>query len=110
VTINPSDRCLALYSQEEWQAFCLRLDGLQRSKDKRQFERLLSDLTVEGVACDAQGRLLLSPSQREFAKIDREVVTVGAFKRVEIWSKDRYEANVASVEAAAAFSEEQGLF
>ena len=39
---------------------------------------------------DKQGRILLPANLREYAGIDKEVVSVGVFSRVEIWSKERY--------------------
>ena len=42
---------------------------------------------------DKQGRILLPANLREYAGIDKEVVSVGVFSRVEIWSKERYLEN-----------------
>lgn len=42
---------------------------------------------------DKQGRILLPANLREYAGIDKEVVSVGVYSRVEIWSKDRYLEN-----------------
>ena len=42
---------------------------------------------------DKQGRILLPANLREYAGIEKDVVSVGVFSRVEIWSKDRYMDN-----------------
>ena len=42
---------------------------------------------------DKQGRILLPANLRKYAGIDKEVVSVGVFSRVEIWSKERYLEN-----------------
>jgi MraZ protein len=105
-----SDGCLALYSQEQWEAFRARLKGLPRSARRRQFERLLAEHTLEGVACDSQGRLLLAQAQRDFAQIGREVVMVKTDSYIEVWAKDRFEPAKLSVADGAEFSEENGLF
>ncbi len=39
---------------------------------------------------DKQGRINLPANLREYAGIDKEVVSVGVFSRVEIWSRERY--------------------
>ena len=39
---------------------------------------------------DKQGRILLPANLREYAGIDKDIVSVGVYSRVEIWSKDRY--------------------
>ena len=41
----------------------------------------------------SRGRILLPANLREYAGIDKEVVSVGVFSRVEIWSKERYLEN-----------------
>ena len=38
-------------------------------------------------------RILLPANLREFAGIEKDVVSVGVYSRVEIWSKERYEEN-----------------
>ena len=42
---------------------------------------------------DKQGRILLTANLREYAGIDKDIVSVGVYSRVEIWSKDRYLEN-----------------
>ena len=71
------DGCLFVYSQEEWKRIeeSLREKPLT-SKDARKFMRIL-----------------LPANLREYAGIDKEVVSVGVFSRVEIWSKERYLEN-----------------
>ena len=41
---------------------------------------------------DKQGRLTIPPSLREHAKIDKELITIGVDSRVEIWSREEWEA------------------
>jgi MraZ protein len=39
---------------------------------------------------DKQGRILIPSNLREYAGIEKEVVSVGVNTKVEIWSKERY--------------------
>lgn len=90
ITISPPDRCLALYPQEAWDAFCIRLQTAEKKDDRyRRFVRYLFGNTEE-VSTDAQGRLLIPPGLRKFAGIEREVVLVGSLTRVEVWSAEAY--------------------
>ena len=70
------DGCLFVYSNEEW-------------------HRIMRFFFAEAATCelDKQGRILLPANLREYAGIDKEVVSVGVYSRVEIWSKDRYLEN-----------------
>ena len=81
------DGCLFVYSHEEWQRIeeSLREKPLT-SKDARKFLRFFF---AGAATCevDKQGRINLPANLREYAGIDKEVVSVGVFSRVEIWSK-----------------------
>ena len=87
------DGCLFVYSHEEWQRIeeSLREKPLT-SKDARKFLRFFF---AGAATCevDKQGRINLPANLREYAGIDKEVVSVGVFSRVEIWSKERYQEN-----------------
>jgi MraZ protein len=39
---------------------------------------------------DKQGRVLVPPVLREYAKLDRDVYVVGAMRTMEIWSKEAW--------------------
>ena len=87
------DGCLFVYSQEEWKRIeeSLREKPLT-SKDARKFMRFFF-AGAANCEVDKQGRILLPANLREYAGIEKEVVSVGVFSRVEIWSKERYLAN-----------------
>ena len=85
------DGCLFVYSQEEWIEESLREKPLT-SKDARKFMRFFF-AGAANCEVDKQGRILLPANLREYAGIDKEVVSVGVFSRVEIWSKERWAEN-----------------
>ena len=39
---------------------------------------------------DKQGRVALPANLREFAQLEREVMVVGVYSRIEIWNRDRW--------------------
>lgn len=41
---------------------------------------------------DAQGRILIPPTMRRFAGLERDVVVIGAGESLEIWSPEKLEA------------------
>lgn len=87
------DGCLFVYPNEEWQNIEEKFRNVPlTSKDARKFSRFFF---AGATTCevDKQGRILLPANLREYAGIDKEVVSVGVFSRVEIWSKDRYLEN-----------------
>lgn len=109
VTVIPGDGCVALYSQENWNGVRHRLETAPRSQKRREFERFLSDYTMEEADCDAQGRLQLSQTQREFAGLERELATVKQSSRVEIWARERFDGARMSVDEARGYDDEFGI-
>ena len=110
LTIAPSDGCLALYPEAAWEQFCGHLEAAPRKDDRfRRFVRHLFAHTEE-VACDAQGRLLIPGTLRAYAGIEREVVSIGSFTRIEIWAKERYARHAAPEGEVADFMADLGLY
>lgn len=84
------DGCLDIYPMEEWIKFSERINSLRASsKEARRLKRYFIGSAVE-CEPDKQGRFLISPALREFAKIDKEVTVLGMGDHVEIWSKEVY--------------------
>ena len=87
------DGCLFVYTKEEWHNIEEKVRGISMtSKDARKFSRFFF-AGAAALELDKQGRILLPANLREYAGIDKEVVSVGVFSRVEIWSKERYLEN-----------------
>ena len=86
VTVG-QDHCLSVYSDESWAAFMDKLKGMSYNEVKR-----LRGLFAYGADCepDAQGRILLPAKLREYASLEKDVVIIGSFDRVEIWNAERW--------------------
>jgi MraZ protein len=86
------DGCLYAYPIDEWQKFEEKLKNLPlTNKDARAFVRFFVAGATE-VETDKQGRGLIPANLREYAGIEKEIVTIGALNKVEIWSKERWES------------------
>ncbi len=110
LTIAQPDPCLALYPAATWAELCAKLDAAPvKDASYRSFVRFLFAHTDE-LSCDAQGRLLIPPALRSYGAIDKDVVSVGTFKRVEIWSRERYAEQTREAAGARDFATELGLF
>lgn len=87
------DGCLFVYSNEEWQHIEEKFREIPlTTKDARKFSRFFF-AGATGCEVDKQGRILLPANLREYAGIEKDVVSVGVLSRVEIWSKDRWQDN-----------------
>lgn len=86
------DGCLFAYAKPDWKEFEDKLKALPiTNKTARDFTRYMLGGAAD-VEIDKQGRILLPQNLRSFATLEKEVVLVGVGTRVEIWSKDKYEA------------------
>jgi MraZ protein len=90
LTIAHPDPCLALYPTATWVEFCGRVEAVPVKDERyRNYVRYLFAHSEE-VSCDAQGRVVVPALLREYAGIERHVVSVGLLTRIEIWAKERY--------------------
>jgi MraZ protein len=85
------DGCLFVYSNEEWRTIeeSFRNKPLT-SKDARKFARFFFAGACD-CEVDKQGRILIPSNLREYAEIEKDVVSVGVLNRVEIWSKEKWQ-------------------
>lgn len=94
------DGCLFAWPLEEWQATAEQLHGLSLANpNARKFKRQM----FSGTECksDRQGRVLLPPYLRKHAGLapGDEVIIVGVDSRLEIWSRQRWDAMTQKLEA-----------
>lgn len=82
------DKCLFVYSEEEWNKLISKLKNLPfTNKDARNFTRFfLSGATANEF--DRQGRINISSSLVNYANLTKECVIIGANDRLEIWSEE----------------------
>ena len=87
------DGCLYGYSIEEWKSIEEKIKTLPliTGKDARNFTRFFFSSAIE-CELDAQGRILITQNLREHAKLEKEVVVIGVSTRIEIWSKEQWDA------------------
>ena len=84
------DECLFVFTREEGGALETKLKQLSLVKpEARAFSRYLFSGAAE-LESDKQGRVLLPPNLREYAKLEKEIVVIGVANRVEIWDKEAW--------------------
>lgn len=89
------DDCLFVYSLTEWQGVEEKIRSLPLSK-ARNLQRFFFAGAAD-VSADKQGRVLLPQNLRDYAGIVKDVMVIGASNRVEIWDKDKWDANCSSI-------------
>ncbi len=85
------DTCLNVYPLAEWKQLEEKIKQLPTTKaDVRAFLRYFFSGAAE-CEQDKQGRVLLPANLREHARLDKDVVVVGVYTKVEIWSREEWE-------------------
>ena len=98
------DSCLAIFPQTEWDRFAARVAELPVSDaGARVFARFVFSGAFD-FTLDAQGRLVLPPTLRDFAGLSEDVVVVGSRDLVELWEPSRWAAFSAEMSSADALS------
>ena len=83
------DKCLFVFSKEEWQNLDAKLSEQSLSKG-RKIQRFFYGGMTE-CELDKQGRVLRPQALRNYAEVSKDVVFVGLAKRVEIWNKAEWD-------------------
>lgn len=85
------DNCLFAYPIAQWKILEDKIKELPTSHaDTRAFVRMFFSGAVEAEA-DKQGRVILTQSLREHARIERDVFIIGVSTKVEIWARESWE-------------------
>lgn len=93
------DKCLSLYSLDQWRNFAATLSNLPKNRKKSRNVVRWFMANAEPVQVDSQGRIKVPQHLLEYAGIQKEAVVIGVDERMEIWNKKEYEENSRSVEA-----------
>ncbi len=111
LVVTTYDECLIAYPYHEWRTLEERIAGLPEfNRDTRVFLRFFYSSATD-CPIDKLGRILIPQPLREDAKLEKEVVLVGAFKQFEIWSKKVWKAaeSSASREEISSMLERLGI-
>jgi len=88
VTIDTQASCLVIYPMPAWEKIERDLQNLPSLNPAvKRFQRLVLGYATD-IKLDTNGRMLLPPSLREYAKLDKKVVLVGQGNKMELWSED----------------------
>lgn len=86
------DGCLFLFPESEWRLAENRFKQIPFTKGEgRKFNRLFFSGAAEMIV-DGLGRLLVPKALKDFAGIKQDVIIVGVSNRMEVWSKEKWQA------------------
>jgi MraZ protein len=85
------DKCLVLYSMEEWNKELEKIRSRLNpyNKEHNEFMRIFFKGTAE-LELDSSNRLLIPKRMLELAGIEKDVVLLGKDRCIEIWAEEVY--------------------
>ena len=90
-TIDTEEHCLLIYPVNEWEPIQAQIEALPSfNPAARRIQRLLIGHATD-LELDSSGRILVPPSLREYAGLEKEVVLLGQGKKLELWSKSQWD-------------------
>lgn len=91
LVVTTYDSCLIAYPFAEWQILEEKVASMPEfKKDTKAFLRFFYSSAAD-CTIDKLGRILVPQALRDYAKLEKDVVLIGALKHVEIWSKALWE-------------------
>ncbi|WP_026767689.1 division/cell wall cluster transcriptional repressor MraZ [Selenomonas ruminantium] len=94
------DKCLFLYGQQAWEELAGKLRALPISRPEARAVNRFFFSGARTLECDKQGRFLIPANLRNHAQIalKQDVILTGVDNRIEVWSKDNWNAYSGEVE------------
>jgi len=83
--------CIDIYPLDQWLVFEEKLNNLNQFKpDDIRFIRTILQYASED-KLDSQSRILIPQPLIEYAQIEKEVLILGALKKIEVWNPKNFD-------------------
>lgn len=93
VTVDPS-RCAILYPYPDWEPVYARLMELPSFEPRSRWLQRLIGGHAEELTIDAQGRIVVPPAVRDYARLEARAALVGQGNRIELWDEGRWKEEI----------------
>ena len=91
IMVSSMDNALFAYTFQEWNKIETKILSLvEKSPSMRRFRRIFIGGAFE-CSIDKQERVLIPPSLRQDASLEKKIVLIGVLDHFEIWSHSNYE-------------------
>lgn len=82
------DKCLYIYTMEDYNVLVDKIRKLPQSD--REIRRFIREFFANAEECkvDSQSRILIPQHLRAYAGITKNIVTMGALDKIELWAEE----------------------
>ncbi len=93
-TVDIRQSCLLLYPLHEWEKVEQKLLALSNfDPTQRRIQRVMQGFATE-CEMDSAGRILLSPTLRQHAQLEQQIMLVGQLNKFEIWQDQQWQKQI----------------
>jgi len=93
------ERCLAIYAKSVLDQMMEPVNAAPSTlRNVREYQRW-TQYRAEDATPDKQGRVTITPIQRAWAGLEKDVIVIGAGNRLEVWNPEKWEAYSAGLDA-----------
>lgn len=87
MTAHTQDKCVLIYPEPQWQGILPQIEALPTfNRAALRAQRLLIGY-ASSLELDANGRVLVPPTLREYGGLGKKLILVGLGKKFELWDE-----------------------
>lgn len=91
VTAHTEERCLLIYPEQAWQKLLAQIERLPNINRKAaKMQRVLIGYATPLDVDENNGRILLPPTLRDYAGLEKKLMLVGQIHKLELWSEQEW--------------------
>lgn len=95
VTVHHQTHCLVARPRPVWERLAQQIQQIPNvSREVQLFQRKLLGY-AQDIHPDGNGRVLLNPSLREYARLEKRAAVAGLGERLEIWNSAEWDREMA---------------
>jgi MraZ protein len=85
------DECLVIYKKEDFYELLGKLEKLSITNES--LRNYVRNCVIAAAECvpDKNGRIVISQSHRQYAGLEKDIVSAGVISRIEIWNSKKFE-------------------
>ncbi|GAB2191330.1 division/cell wall cluster transcriptional repressor MraZ [Sessilibacter sp. MAH2] len=90
LTAHTQDRCLLMYPKPQWDEILPKIEALPTFNKTARKAKLLMIGYASEFELDEGGRILIPPTLRDYAGLEKKVMLIGQGKNLELWGEEQF--------------------